>query len=364
MQQNTLTEHSGQTRQTEQKKQTEQSEQAEQSEQRLQTLQSATAEPPQQVQKNQMALHILVSTLAQLEVACRYPCGRIYVEFSLYSQNVDQIGQYIAGHPEIEFYVALPHLLRQRDVKTLQAWSPMPPHGVLVRNLEGLAFAQSLRNQGSLSMDIVTDAMLPCWNTDARAFLAGYASECYLPYELNQKEERALLPALSAPLPQPQSTIPSQAQLQSQPMSMSLVVYGTLPMMVSAGCLRKTAGQCIAENANGTVFSDLEGGKQSAMNFTGLQDRTGRIFPVLSDCAFCYNVVYNSLPYSLHRYRHIWEQWPLAAIRLDFVRETAEETEAVLSYYMADFAEKSGRAHPSDFPIENYTAGHFKRGVE
>jgi hypothetical protein len=45
----------------------------------------------------------------------------------------------------------------------------------------------------------------------------------------------------------------------------------------------------------------------------------------------------------------------LFAVRLDFVRETGTQTEKILDYYFGK----------SDvFPVTEYTAGHYKRGVE
>ena len=59
-------------------------------------------------------------------------------------------------------------------------------------------------------------------------------------------------------------------------------VYGYLPMMISAQCIRKTTLGC--------------SGKPEIM---WLKDRKEMRFPVVNQCRFCYNTIYNSAPLSL-----------------------------------------------------------------
>ena len=65
-------------------------------------------------------------------------------------------------------------------------------------------------------------------------------------------------------------------------------VYGRAPMMISAGCVRKTSGQC----------------KGSGDAFLQIRDRMGETFPVRCVCGrdrdLCHNVIFNSVPLSLH----------------------------------------------------------------
>ena len=101
-------------------------------------------------------------------------------------------------------------------------------------------------------------------------------------YELNRKELEA------------------SADLTSE-----LIVYGRLPMMVSA--------QCICKNTIGC--------KKQPVELT-LVDRMRNRFPVKNNCRECYNVIYNSLPLSLA------DQWSsvrtlsLRSVRLSFTTET------------------------------------------
>ena len=61
-----------------------------------------------------------------------------------------------------------------------------------------------------------------------------------------------------------------------------MIVYGYLPMMISAQCIRKTTLGC--------------SGKPEIML---LKDRKEMRFPVVNQCRFCYNTIYNSAPVPL-----------------------------------------------------------------
>ncbi len=62
--------------------------------------------------------------------------------------------------------------------------------------------------------------------------------------------------------------------------------------MVTANCIRKTAGGCLKEKGKRAVSE----------NMVRLLDRYRTEFPVETDCGYCYNIIYNSVPISLHAY--------------------------------------------------------------
>ena len=123
-------------------------------------------------------------------------------------------------------------------------------------------------------------------------------------------------------------------------MRLSAVVYGRLPMMITANCLQKTSDGCCGKS--GTVM---------------LKDRYGKEFPVYHDCRHCYNIVYNSVPLSLHR-AFSEELQEALHCRLDFTLETAKECLKVTEYF-----QKISVQYEDPFYSE-YTTGHYKRGVE
>ena len=98
-----------------------------------------------------------------------------------------------------------------------------------------------------------------------------------------------------------------------------------------------------------------------------MEDRYGKSFPVYSDCLCCYNVIYNSVPLSLHR-QFPWKIPSDGDYRLDFTLEQEEETRKIIRFFhhLATCSEKEGAgATDKQAPVfEEYTTGHFKRGVE
>ncbi len=121
-----------------------------------------------------------------------------------------------------------------------------------------------------------------------------------------------------------------------------MIIYGYLPMMVSAQCIRKTTEGCT--------------GKPELLF---LKDRKGKEMPVRNQCRFCYNTIYNESPMSLLGLSEEVERFAPSSLRLNFTIEDRAETEKVLSAFHAEYMEGRKAA-----PLANFTRGHFKRGVE
>ena len=121
-----------------------------------------------------------------------------------------------------------------------------------------------------------------------------------------------------------------------------MVVYGYLPMMVSA--------QCVQKNLNGCNHS---------YSLVRLKDRMGKYFPVKSYCTSCYSVIYNSLPLGLVKEADEIRSMHPAAVRLNFTIETLEETKEIAAAFAGTYCK--GIAVPAE---QEYTKGHFRRKVE
>ena len=121
-----------------------------------------------------------------------------------------------------------------------------------------------------------------------------------------------------------------------------MIVYGYLPMMVSAQCIRKTTEGCTGNPE--LLF---------------LKDRKGKEMPVRNQCRFCYNTIYNESPLSLLGMADEVDRFAPSSLRLNFTIEDKMETEKVLTAYYEEFIEGRKAA-----PLANFTRGHFKRGVE
>ena len=121
-----------------------------------------------------------------------------------------------------------------------------------------------------------------------------------------------------------------------------MIVYGHLPMMVSAQCIKKITDECT--------------GKPELLY---LKDRKGKEFPVRNQCRFCYNTIYNESPLSLLGLSGEVARFAPCSLRLNFTIEDRKTTEAVTNAFYKEFMEGKSAA-----PLANFTRGHFKRGVE
>lgn len=122
-----------------------------------------------------------------------------------------------------------------------------------------------------------------------------------------------------------------------------LIVYGYLPMMISAQCIQKTMAGC--NSRPGVLY---------------LKDRKGKRFPVKNQCRFCYNTIYNESPLSLKGLSDEVKKLSPKAWRLNFTVEDKKTTKEVLESFYEEFAKEGDKTSP----VGNFTRGHFKRGIE
>lgn len=122
-----------------------------------------------------------------------------------------------------------------------------------------------------------------------------------------------------------------------------ILIYGRLPMMLSAQCIRKTLLGCSKKR------EELR-----------IKDRTGKEMPVKNRCRFCYNTIYNASPLSLLGQEKLVEELNPKSLRLHFTDETQRETEALLAAFIDGFYYR----RKAEFPFGEFTRGHMKRGVE
>lgn len=265
---------------------------------------------------------ICVSTYEQLTESVNHICRRIYIDSDLYLRQHDKVMECMDAHIGIEYFLALPYVLRARDDDYLCALRELVKNdtaikGFLLRSWEGISYASTFGK----GYEFVPDAGLYTFNKETLRFWTGYCSEYTLPYELNGKEAGKLT-ALAGAIG----------------MRTAMIVYGRIPMMITANCLRKTTERCVPER-NQEISFDMH-----------LHDRYGTDFPVEINCRHCYNIIYNSVPYSLHLQSDQVQKIGVQTRRYDFTMESAAECRQILT----------GRT----FPFDAYTTGHLKRGVE
>jgi putative protease len=126
-----------------------------------------------------------------------------------------------------------------------------------------------------------------------------------------------------------------------------MLVYGYLPLMVSA--------QCIFENTGGCRKNQQDESKK-----TYLTDRLQKKFHVRANCKSCYNIIYNGQSLSLLKYLKEIKELNPRNLRLDFTLESSNVMDQVLQLFIDAYL--YGKDNNKEIP--EYTTGHFKRGVE
>ena len=229
-----------------------------------------------------------------------------------------------------ELYLSTPHIQRgeipEKWLQSAQKWLEQGMKGFLVRNLESYAVLKKMGYGGKC----ILDASMYTWNDQSVDF---WREEGVLrntvPLELNEGELK-----------------------HRDNTSSELLLYGYIPLMLSAQCVRKNLFGCTGKYE--TAY---------------LKDRYNSEFPVKCSCdpwgknisekaKYCYNIIYNSIPYGLPGEKDQVKKLNLHSLRLAFTIEEPEKAKAILKEFRTVYQENgkpSGR---------RYTKGHFKRGAE
>lgn len=274
-------------------------------------------DPGKQEKAGSPSLWAVVTTLPQLRVAQR--CG---IQ-NIVAEDTPQITKALTDAERSELYAALPYVLRRNSLEAVRRLIGSGYKGVLVRNLEEL----TLLKESGFAGKIVADSSLYQWNTTAREVLLRECDLISLGWELSARDMQPLVEGAG------------ERQI--------LNVYGRIPMMITAGCVKKTAGVC----------------SRAESDFFYVEDRKGIRFPVRCDCKYCGNVIYNSIPQSLHTF--VSKKDPVAigaaAWLCIFTDESGDETESVLRWYKA--AADPGAAPDTAGILSDYTTGHYKKSA-
>lgn len=268
----------------------------------------------------------LVTTAKQLN-ACMLAAeflNRLYIESDLifgcdHKIIKDLINNLKENNKKLKIYIALPFIIRLRDSAYLTGLKEYlddnPIDGCLVRNIEELGLFTS-GMFADVKVELATDAGMYCFQSNSVKEYAKYADTISLPYELNRAEKKNLMSKFDDVV-------------------FEQIIYGRIPMMITANCPAKTAGKC----------------NMSPKDMV-LVDRYNHKFPVQNICSHCYNIIWNCIPMSLHAKR---DDYNNCIKRIWFTTESEKETKAIIDFYLKGIG---------DFLLKEYTTGHEKRGVE
>lgn len=214
-----------------------------------------------------------------------------------------------------DIYIKLPMVIRnitEKKMDLIKAILSMDfVKGVYADNYEALG----LLKQIGFDKDIVADIHLYCLGTAAVASLGELGVDLTtVPIELNKNELRT------------RSVYGEE-----------MIVYGRIPLMVSAQCVRKTLDKCT-----------------STPGFFYINDRKNISFPVFCNCNECLNIIFNSVPNFVKRENEIFDIVKPSVKRLIFTNEDGKMIRSMLEYYRSN-----GNA-----PQFEYTLGHITRGIE
>lgn len=244
---------------------------------------------------------------------------RIYISDTFLDEGDAELLVKEAEEKKIPLYFIMPQIYRREAEEACSRRLPVLMQicsGAMVHNLESLL---RLRQEG-FDKPADTSSSAYAWNLRAQRFWRGLGADLIsAPLELNAGELQDL-----------------------DRTGMILPVYGYEPVMVSAGCIRRNTQGCT--------------GKSGWMSVT---DRYQKKFMVRNECAYCYNIIYNTDPLVLLDQKEEILSLSPAALLCSFTWERGKRTEEIL----AGIGESifSGRQLQWE---DGFTRGHFKRGVK
>lgn len=260
--------------------------------------------------KKECCISASVQNKAQLDTAINSKIRYIYLEEDVEFEREDGV----------QYFLAMPYIFRENTIKRYEKMYTeieKKYDGILIRNWESYAWLKRHEYQ----KEIRSDYNLYIFNRKTKEELRrlgiarGTAS-----VELNDREL---------------ARIGIEEQV--------FIAYGYQPVMISAGCIQKTSASC-----------DGKGGVLS------ISDRYQKKFAVRRYCRDCYNVMYNSAPLFLADKAEEVHALAPAELRLDFTTESSGQVKEICHAYTLAF-EKGCKTEP---PMQDYTRGHFKRGVK
>lgn len=216
---------------------------------------------------------------------------------------------------------------------------------IILESYEELAL---LRESGALSNQNTTYILnnsIPLWNRHTANIFKELGLKDYYfinSYELTEHESKELKSSINIP-----QIIP---------------IYGHIPLMITANCIRKTTGECPLENPT----NDYPTGIARQKSIVHIKDRKGIDFPVFIDCTNCRNIIYNSVPLSLHnaiKKRRIDSD---ANLYINFTVENPQIVGSVFSFFLNLFESVLSTQPPQgmpEFPLKHFTTGHFTKPV-
>ena len=131
-----------------------------------------------------------------------------------------------------------------------------------------------------------------------------------------------------------------------------MLIYGYLPLMISAQCVHKNLYGC-NHKEEGVTLKDRYDKEFTAKCICNPWKTENTDF-----CIPCYNIIYNSIPYGLLKEKSQIDRLGVSSLRLAFTIEKPQDAVKIYEEFRAVY--RDGKNPPK----REYTKGHFKRGAE
>jgi putative protease len=272
----------------------------------LDRLRSEVVAAPSQVKQTLPHLYVLCRTLEQLAAALDWSpsdTGRpamVYCDFEdvrRYREATE-----LARAAGMPIGLATLRIIKPGEEGLLHKIAGADPDAVLVRNLAALTLfreqAPEIERIGDFSLNVANELA-------ADLFLQEGLSRLVPSYDLNWEQLTAMFARLS-------------------PEWFEVVVHQHMPMFHMEHCV------FAATLSSGKDHRDC--GRPCDTHRVELRDRVGAAFPLLADTG-CRNTVFNSVPQSAAEYLPRLKSLGVRHFRVELLRETGEETEALLNRY-------------------------------
>ncbi len=271
-----------------------------------------------------------VLTLSQLREVCRNRTDGVVIPLDL----IDDPG-FVAfsdmadAFENKKVYISLPFVIREEEkansskriTDTIARFSQKHDiEGFYISNNESL----EILKEAGYSNNITGDIHIYAYNREAYdIYISQGLLKTTVPVELNSKElyERGIK-------------------------GEELLVYGRIPVMISASCIYNTKSGC----------RPLEKGHKLY-----IKDRKNARLFVNCICTQCMNVIYNSEVLSISDEETLFDRIRPSSVRFAFTDEPEATVKAVLDKY---FAERNDNGSTGVKLLDRYTKGHLNRGVD
>ncbi len=287
--------------------------------------QGAECEEVKQAKADKIHINVTVYNKKMLDKVLEFTeVSRIYYDMTTTRfADLEQIVTDIHNAGK-EAFLVLPYVFRKNTIeqfsKNLVYIDGAGFDGYLIKNLDELQFLK----KHSLEGRRILDYNVYRFNRRGACFFENDSIESVtLPLELNHSEIGKL-----------------------DNYNAEMVVFGYMPVMVSA--------QCVMKNLSGCKV-----GTDKANHVLYLKDRVGKKLQVVNCCDWCYNIICNSTQHNLLDYADEINALGVNSIRLDLRFMENDAIANVLSFASAAFL------HNEKVTVEgDFTRGHFLRGVE